>query len=137
MKNKTILLVPWEFTIDISQSKEFRSKEPTYLKVKSSYQSVCKKWTNWYNQRSLNPFCYLFRLSHILNYLTSIFVEGCTYYTTGVERVHNKLVGQHHLAISLLPEVFISRPPKPTYNFVWDIQVALDFFKKNWEYPVL
>ena len=41
-------------------------------------------------------------------------------------------VGQHPLVTSLMAGIFNSRPPQPRYIFVWDVQVVLNFIKKDW-----
>ena len=40
-------------------------------------------------------------------------------------------VGQHPLVTSLMAGILNSRPHQPTYIFVWDVQVVLNFIKKN------
>ena len=77
----------------------------------------------------------------MLIYLTSLFEEGLEYNTIGVHRsaipaYHEKVddipVGQHPLVTSLMAGIFNSRPPQPRYIFVWNVQVVLNFIKKDW-----
>ena len=79
--------------------------------------------------------------SYHIDYLTSFFEDGLKYNTTGVHRsaisaYHEKgddmPVGQHPLVTSLMAGIFNSRPPQPRYIFVWDVQVVLNFIKKDW-----
>ena len=105
----------------------------------SGYESSWKKWSSWCDRRVVNPFrC---TLVSILDYLTSLFEEGLEYNTIGVHRsaisaYHEKVddmpVGQHPLVTSLMAGIFNSRPPQPRYIFVWDVQVVLNFIKKDW-----
>ena len=87
----------------------------------------------------VNPFrC---TLVSILDYLTSLFEDGLEYNTIGVhrsaisayqEKVDDMPVGQHPLVTSLMTGIFNSRPPQPRYIFVWDVQVVLNFIRKDW-----
>ena len=49
--------------------------------------------------------------------------------------MHNNIegrpVGKHLEVSSLITGVFSDRPPHPKYNFIWDIQSALDYRKKE------
>ena len=47
------------------------------------------------------------------------------------EKVDDMPVGQHPLVTSLMAEIFNYRPPQPRYVFVWDVQVILNFIKKD------
>ena len=47
------------------------------------------------------------------------------------EKVDDMPVGQHPLVTSLMAGRFNSRPPQPSYIFVWDVQVVLSFIKKD------
>ena len=41
-------------------------------------------------------------------------------------------VVQHPLVTTVMAGIFNSRPPQPRYIFVWDVQVVLNFIKKDW-----
>ena len=41
-------------------------------------------------------------------------------------------VVQHPLVTTVMAEIFNSRSPRPRYIFVWDVQVVLNFIKKDW-----
>ena len=47
------------------------------------------------------------------------------------EKVDGMPVGQHPLVTSLMAGIFNSRPPQPRHIFVWDVQVVLNFVKKD------
>ena len=94
----------------------------------SGYESSWKKWSSWCDRRVVNPFrC---TLVSILDYLTSLFEEGLEYNTIGVHRseisaYHEKIddmpVGQQRFVTSLMAGIFNSRPPQPSYIFLWDV----------------
>ena len=42
-----------------------------------------------------------------------------------------RLVGEHPQVSSLITGVLNDRPPQPKYNFIWDIQLVLDYLKKE------
>ena len=87
----------------------------------------------------VNPFQCI--LVSILDYITSLFEEGLEYNTIGVHRsaisayhegVDEMPGGQHPLVTSLMAGIFNPRTPQPRYIFVWDVQVVLNFIKKDW-----
>ena len=49
--------------------------------------------------------------------------------------MHNNIegrpVGEHPQVSSLITGVFNNRPPQPKYNFIWDVQLVLDYLKKE------
>ena len=57
-------------------------------------------------------------------------------HTSAISAYHKKIddiaVGQHPLVSSLMAGIFNSRPSQPRYIFVWDVQVLLNFIKKDW-----
>ena len=57
-------------------------------------------------------------------------------YRSAISAYHNyvegKPVGQHPLVCALLSGIFIEKPPKPRYVFIWDVQVVLVYIKTNW-----
>ena len=103
----------------------FNSRRQSFL---SGYESSWKKWSGWCDRRVVNPFrC---TLVSILDYLTSLFEEGLEYNTIGVHRseisaYHEKIddmpVGQQRFVTSLMAGIFNSRPPQPSYIFLWDV----------------
>ena len=106
----------------------------------SGCESSWKKWSGWCDRRAVNPF--RFTLVSMLDYLTSLFEEGLEYNTIAVHRsaisayhgnVDDMAVGQHPLVTFLMAGIFNSRPPQPRYIFVWDVQVVLNFIKKDWD----
>ena len=76
-----------------------------------------------------------------MDYLTSFFEKGfeCNTYdvhSSGIsayyEKVDDMPVGQDSLVMSLMA-IFNSKPLQPRYILVWDVQVVLNFIKKDWE----
>ena len=76
----------------------------------------------------------------VLEYLASLFEQGYEYRTIGCHRsaisayhehVDGKPIGQHPDVCALVNGVFNNRPPQPRYSFIWDVQIILDFIKKN------
>ena len=77
-----------------------------------------------------------------MDYLTSFFEKGFEYNTNDVhgsgisayyEKVDDMPVGQDSLVMSLMARIFNSKPLQPRYILVWDVQVVLNFIKKDWE----
>ena len=69
-----------------------------------------------------------------------MFESGYEYRTICIHRsvisalhsnVEGRPVGEHPQVSSLITEVFNNRPTQPKYNFIWDIQLVLDYLKKE------
>ena len=49
--------------------------------------------------------------------------------------LHNNIEGrpveEHPQVSSLITGVFNNRPPQPKYNFIWDVQLVMDYLKKE------
>ena len=58
----------------------------------------------------------------------------CTH-RSAISALHNNIegrpVGEHPQVSSLITGVFNNRPPQPKYNFIWDVQLVLDYVKKE------
>ena len=54
---------------------------------------------------------------------------------SAISALHNNIegrsVGEHPHLSSLVKGVFNNRPPQPKYNFIWDVQLVLDYLKKE------
>ena len=79
-------------------------------------------------------------MNWILDFLTFLFESGYEYRTICTHRsafsaLHNNIegrpVGEHRQVSSLITGVFNNRPPQPKYNFIWDVQLVLDYLKKE------
>jgi len=73
----------------------------------------------------------------VLDFLSELFDKGLTYSAINCARSalssyaesldDGSVVGQNPLVCRLLKGVFQSRPPKPKYTEVWDVQVVLTY----------
>ena len=103
--------------------------------TRKQYSGYIKKWT---------AFCLKRKVSHlqptigaILDFLSELYDQGLTYSAINCARsalssyvslCHMcSVVGQNPLVCRLLNGVFQSRPPKPKYAEVWDVQVVLTY----------
>ena len=48
------------------------------------------------------------------------------------EQIQGKPVGEHPRVCALLAGIFNSRPPKPKYCFIWNVQTVIEFIRKEW-----
>ena len=100
--------------------------------TKKQYSGYIKKWT---------AFCLKRKVSHpqppavaVLDFLSELFDKGLTYSAINCARRHfyvslndGSAVGQNPLVCRLLKGVFQTRPAKPKYTDVWDVQVLLPY----------
>ena len=101
---------------------------------KKQYSVYIKKWTAFCLQRKvdhLQP-----PVGAVLDFLSELFDQGLTYSAINCARSalssyvsldDGSVVGQNPLVCRLLKGVFQSRPPKPKYTEVWDVQVVLTY----------
>ena len=102
--------------------------------TKKQYSGYIKKWTAFCLQRKINhlqpP------VGAVLDFLSELFEQGLTYSAINSARSalssyvtleDGSVVGQNPLVCRLLKGVFQSRPPKPKYTEVWDVQVVLKY----------
>lgn len=82
----------------------------------------------------------------ILEFLTSLFDEGCSYSTINTARsalstmignVEGESIGSNILVSRLLKGVSRMRPPKCKYNFTWDTSLVLNYLSKMGSYDSL
>lgn len=75
----------------------------------------------------------------ILEFLTSLYEEGCSYSTINTARsalstmiggVDGASIGSNNLVTRLLKGVSRSRPPKCKYNVTWDTNLVLNYISK-------
>ena len=76
----------------------------------------------------------------MLDFLVFLFESGYEYRTicthrSAISALHDNIegrpVGEHPQVNSLITGVFNSRPPQPKYNCIWDVQLVLDYLKKE------
>ena len=103
-----------------------------------NYSSAWNKWVSWCAEQNVDPVrC---NVNWILDFLVFLFESGYEYrtictYRSAISALHNNIegrpVGEHPQVSSLITGVFNNRPPQPKYNFIWDVQLVLDYLKKE------
>ena len=101
-----------------------------------SYDSAWRRWVSWCDQRSVDPFSA--SLADIVQFLTDLHVEGKEYSTVNTYRsaismshvsVDGVVVGKYPTVCRLMQGIFNSRPPKPKYKSVWDVDVVVTYIR--------
>ena len=102
----------------------------------SHYESSWRKWICWCDRREIDTIeC---DLSHVLDFLASLFDEGLEYnticsYRSAISAYHAPIegvvIGKQPLIHSLIAGIFNRRPPKPKYTFIWDVEQVLTYIK--------
>ena len=104
----------------------------------SIYSSDWNKCVSWCVEQDVDPVRR--NVNWILDFLAFMFESGYEYRTICIHRsvisalhsnVEGRPVGEHPQVSSLITEVFNNRPTQPKYNFIWDIQLVLDYLKKE------
>ena len=104
----------------------------------SNYQSSFNRWACWCSERKVDPL--KAPLTEILDFLASLFQSGLQYRTINCYRsaisayhayIDNQPVGEHPKICALLTGVFNQRPPQSRYTFVWDVEVVVDYIRKE------
>ena len=97
-----------------------------------SYESAWKRWVSWCEQRNTNPLSA--SLADILQFLTDLYKEGKEYSTVNTHRsaismshmsIDGVVVGKHPTICRLMQGIFNSRPPKPKYRSVWNVDTVV------------
>ena len=97
-----------------------------------SYESAWKRWVSWCEQRNTNPLSA--SLADILQFLTDLYKEGKEYSTVNTHRsaismshmsIDGVVVGKHPTVCRLMQGIFNSRPPKPKYRSVWNVDTVV------------
>ena len=104
------------------------------LSTHCKYNNYIKQWTSY----SKNIGC--IEVSHVLDFLSQIFVKGHAYSTinstkcaiaTIVCRPPYNALNKHPLINKYMTGVFNLRPPKPKLSFVWDIDILFKYFEQQ------
>ena len=104
----------------------------------SIYSSDWNKCVSWCVEQDVDPVRR--NVNWILDFLAFMFESGYEYRTifkhrSAISALHNNIegrpVGEHPQVSSLITGVFNNRPPQPKYNFIWDVQLVLDYLKKE------
>ena len=101
----------------------------------SIYSSTWNKWVSWCDEQNVDQVrC---NVKWILEFL---FESGYEYRTvcthrSSISALHNNIEGrpveEHPQVSSLITSVFNKRLSQPKYNFIWDVQLVLDYLKKE------
>ena len=104
----------------------------------STYSSAWIKWVSWCVEQNIDPVrC---NVNWILDFHAFFFEPGYEYRTicthrSAISALHNNIegrpVGEHTQVSSLITGMFNNRPPQPKHNFIWDVQLLLDYLKKE------
>lgn len=105
----------------------------------ANYDSAWAKFIGWCDRKQIDPIqC---PINFILDFLAELSDKGYAYRTINSHRsaisayhseIDGKPVGQHSKVCALIRGVFNQNPPQPRYNFTWDVQIVLQFIKRNW-----
>ena len=102
--------------------------------TRSRYESAWRKWSSWCSQQEIDSICC--PVNHILNFLSSKFKEGLQHgaiagYMFAISAYHLPIdgfkVGEHPRVSELMKGIFNKRPPQPKYNFIWDVDIVVNF----------
>ena len=104
----------------------------------STYSLDWNKCVSWCIEQDVDPVrC---NVNWILDFLAFMFESGYEYRTICIHRsvisalhsnIEGRPVGEHPQVSSLITGVFNNRPPSPKYSFIWDVQLVLDYLKKE------
>ena len=99
------------------------------------YESAWRKYASWCGQRNVDPTRCV--LKWVLDFLAELFDSGLEFntiagYRAAISAYHEHCegfkVGEHPRVSNLMLGIFNKRPPKPRYNFIWDIDIVLRYF---------
>ena len=100
------------------------------------YDSLLRGWQGFCSQRKIHPLSPT--ILDVIAYLTSMYCRGLQYTTiaaaksvlSGMLHIPGVTsISSHPLITRLLKGIFHVRPPKPRYEFIWDIELVLNFLK--------
>ena len=101
-----------------------------------AYESAWRRWASWCAARKVDPFSTT--LTNILDFLTEMYNENKEHstinsYRSAISTFHAKIdgvpAGQHPMVSRLMQGIFNTRPSKPRYTSVWDVEVVLNHIK--------
>lgn len=101
-----------------------------------AYESAWRRWASWCAARKVDPFSTT--LTNILDFLTEMYNEDKEHstinsYRSAISTFHAKIdgvpAGQHPMVSRLMQGIFNTRPSKPRYTSVWDVEIVLDHIK--------
>ncbi len=102
------------------------------------YKTYLTKWTTYCESQGIN--WQSTTIPVVLKFLLNLKKQGAGYSTINTARSalsgfvrltgENTPIGSHHLVTKFMKGVFQSRPPKPRYTHIWDVNQVLDLLKK-------
>lgn len=101
-----------------------------------AYESAWRRWASWCATRKVDPFSTT--LTNVLEFLTEMYNEDKEHstinsYRSAISTFHAKIdgvpAGQHPMVSRLMQGIFNTRPSKPRYTSVWDVEIVLDHIK--------
>ncbi len=101
-----------------------------------AYESAWRRWTGWCATRKVDPFSTT--LTNILEFLTEMYNENKEHstinsYRSAISTFHAKIdgvpAGQHPMVTRLMQGIFNTRPSKPRYTSVWDVEIVLNHIR--------
>ncbi|XP_072030140.1 uncharacterized protein [Amphiura filiformis] len=106
--------------------------------TKSQYHVYIRKWLRFCNSKQIDPM--QTDAVQVLIFLPQLFKEGLTYNSLNVARsalsslvilqAGRFTVGTHPLVTRFMKGVYTKRPPVPRYEFIWDVQIVLNYLRK-------
>ncbi|XP_044129979.1 uncharacterized protein LOC122923262 [Bufo gargarizans] len=103
--------------------------------TRKSYRAAWGAWVSWCVERNLDPVSA--PVTHLLQFLTSLFEAGKAYRTinlfrSAISSTHQGFdgvpAGQHPSVSRLLRGSRLARPPRPRFTTTWDVSLVLSFF---------
>ena len=101
------------------------------------YGGAWKSWVEWCGLQGVQATAP--SLTHVLNYLASLYDKGAQYRTINLHRsalsatlkpIEGFCVGQHPLVCRLLKGAYNSRPPRPKLCPTWSVSKVLEMLKE-------
>ena len=99
------------------------------------YGVYLKKWIHFCSQREDDPFS--IDQMRLLRFLTELYEKGLGYSGLNTARsalsaafsYEEQTIGSLHMIKRFMKGVFETRPPSPRYDFIWDVNIVLDYLK--------
>jgi site-specific recombinase XerD len=105
--------------------------------TQSQYKLYIQRWLAYCNNHNiiLSKVC----VNNVLEFLYSVYVSGVGYSSVNTARsalsfflpyIEGFSVGQHPLVIRFVKGIYKLRPPRPRYNYTWDVNLLLNMFRE-------
>ena len=102
------------------------------LSTTRAYTSCWQRWIDWCGTRSTDPS--KAPVGQIVAFLTDLFKEGKEHstinsYRSAISAMHSAQIGLDPTLNRFMQGLFNSRPSKPKYTCIWDVDTVLGFMK--------